>query len=525
MVTSASATCLAPTLLFASASLARGFFAPPTGSALPYVSHRCTSLGSRQHGLSPIRTCCFATRSPLLRESRRNSLPSAIEMGLASPEDAVKVVVCGPQAGIAGLVAERLSAAGGARQVVLADESEELSRQLAGAKVVVGSSDGGPDAEEAPPGLADEIVTALPSETQYLVWVDSPEAREAGRLAKKDMGFLDGLLGGGFKESLEAVQSVEGSVKCFVVHTGRLFGTAGGEESVPFLTGPKAEPVLDESITRCAVLLGPGTVLSSPEDAATKRSSVAEAIERLLRGPERRSGVDLSVVSVEGFASSDEEWQETMTRLDDSEGAVAVFSIDFDAIEKKEQLVRWLADSWGPTALRKSTAAMLRSGARPVAVSPTPNGLDLVWETLTEDLTAVQAGKLSVTVNDQPAGLRVVRVAGPGQPQGRALSGEEEIVQSLLEGINAVAYPKALARRKAPKPSLVGAAAAGSVGGRAEMEASSSATSAATAGSPAAPATSTAAAEADIQKDDPTATPASPKGRGRRSGGKRRKSP
>ena len=48
---------------------------------------------------------------------------------------------------------------------------------------------------------------------------------------------------------------------------------------------------------------------------------------------------------------------------------------------------------------------------------------------------------------------------------------------------------------------------------------------AATAGSPAAPATSTAAAEADIQKDDPTATPASPKGRGRRSGGKRRKSP
>ena len=51
-------------------------------------------------------------------------------MGLASPEDAVKVVVCGPQAGIAGLVAERLSAAGGARQVVLADESEELSRQV-----------------------------------------------------------------------------------------------------------------------------------------------------------------------------------------------------------------------------------------------------------------------------------------------------------------------------------------------------------------------------------------------------------
>ena len=66
-------------------------------------------------------------------------------------------------------------------------------------------------------------------------------------------------------------------------------------------------------------------------------------------------------------------------------------------------------------ALRKSTAAMLRSGARPVAVSPTPNGLDLVWETLTEDLTAVQAGKLSVTVNDQPAGLRCDRQHQPWQ--------------------------------------------------------------------------------------------------------------
>lgn len=47
------------------------------------------------------------------------------------------------------------------------------------------------------------------------------------------------------------------------MHTGRLFGSAGGAEPVPFLTGPKAEPVLDESITRQAVLLGPGTILSA----------------------------------------------------------------------------------------------------------------------------------------------------------------------------------------------------------------------------------------------------------------------
>lgn len=55
---------------------------------------------------------------------------------------------------------------------------------------------------------------------------------------------------------------------------------------------------------------------------------------------------------------------------------------------------------------------------------------------------------------------RVVRVAGPGQPQGKSLSGEEEIVQSLLQGINTVAYPKALVKRKAAKVSLADAAAA-----------------------------------------------------------------
>lgn len=77
------------------------------------------------------------------------------------------------------------------------------------------------------------------------------------------------------QESLEAVRSVEGNVKCVVVHAGRLFGAARGEEPVPFLTGPKAEPVLDESITRQAVLVGPGTVLSSV--SSVRRFSISFA--------------------------------------------------------------------------------------------------------------------------------------------------------------------------------------------------------------------------------------------------------
>lgn len=62
-----------------------------------------------------------------------------------------------------------------------------------------------------------------------------------------------------------------------------------------------------------------------------------------------------------------------------------------------------------------------------------------------------------------------MRVAGPGQPQGKALSGEEEIVQSLLEGINTVAYPKSFVKRKAPKVSRAAAEAAISAAGQLDV--------------------------------------------------------
>ena len=62
--------------------------------------------------------------------------------------------------------------------------------------MVVASSDGGPGNDEAPPGLADEIVSALSSSTEYLVWVDSPEGRKAARIAKAELGVIGGLFGG-----------------------------------------------------------------------------------------------------------------------------------------------------------------------------------------------------------------------------------------------------------------------------------------------------------------------------------------
>lgn len=65
--------------------------------------------------------------------------------------------------------------------------------------MIVVSSDGGPGAEEAPPGLADEVVEFLPRSAEYLILVDSPEGRAATRAAKAEIGVLGSLLGQGFK--------------------------------------------------------------------------------------------------------------------------------------------------------------------------------------------------------------------------------------------------------------------------------------------------------------------------------------
>lgn len=49
---------------------------------------------------------------------------------VAGSGDPARVVVCGPRDGIAGLLANQLAGAGGARQVVLADETETLEDQV-----------------------------------------------------------------------------------------------------------------------------------------------------------------------------------------------------------------------------------------------------------------------------------------------------------------------------------------------------------------------------------------------------------
>lgn len=74
-----------------------------------------------------------------------------------------------------------------------------MSHQLEGARVVVATSDGGPDGEEAPPRFAEEIVDAISPTIEYLIWVDTPEGRAATEEAKMEVGLFGRLTGQGFK--------------------------------------------------------------------------------------------------------------------------------------------------------------------------------------------------------------------------------------------------------------------------------------------------------------------------------------
>lgn len=68
-------------------------------------------------------------------------MAAATKMAIAGPGDDAKIVVCGPPGGIAGLIAGRLKAAGGIREVVLADETEILEQQVRDGAGVCGGAE------------------------------------------------------------------------------------------------------------------------------------------------------------------------------------------------------------------------------------------------------------------------------------------------------------------------------------------------------------------------------------------------
>ncbi|CAM9272679.1 unnamed protein product [Heterosigma akashiwo] len=92
----------------------------------------------------------------------------------------------------------------------------------------------------------------------------------------------------------------------------------------------------------------------------------------------------------------------------------------------------------------------IRTGARPTSVQPLGElGAAVQWETLdARTMEVVYPGRLEIQV--EPAGLTVTRTDGKGGPLSSILPGEEEIIQSLIEGLNTVAFPRGYVMKNAP---------------------------------------------------------------------------
>jgi hypothetical protein len=481
--------------------------------------YRCARFEKKiQSFINMLRSSRVAGLVALAATGSYGFIPLQPSMGLAAPSDSTKVAIVGARSGLSGVIADRLTAEGGARSVLFL-EQDVAQLSSSEAKVVIVSADAGPDAGAPLNDLVRAVVPALPSTAEYLIYTSSPEQAALaveGEESKKAGFSFQSFFSGTAAPPLTAVREAPG-VKVVVLHTGRLFGAASTAEPVPFVGGLKAEPKLDESWTRRAALIGAGTLLAQNRGASTKRVTAADAIAQYLRGEERSRGAELSVVSVEGIPPSAEEWAEEFDRLDDSAG-VSVLAIDFDGIPRRSTLTTWLVDSWGPATLRKVESNMIRSGARPVRVAllqssssayAPEGGVEVVWEAPTANLEVETTGRLQVLLRGEAgsAGMRVVRCNGKGEPLIVPLVGEDEIIQSLLEGINAVAYTKGYVTRKTSAAGTAAAATAAASKAKADATAATA--------SAAAP---KAAVEPKAAEQAPAApAPAQPKGRGRRA--------
>jgi len=331
---------------------------------------------------------------------------------------------------------------------------EILEKTLQGAETVIACADCGIEQEKIPinfdpDAILFRIVEAAPASVKKLV-VLVP----AGKYSKKSEGTR--LFGG--KDLMKTLESKKGCLKIVVSH-GALFGQLPGKEPLPFMTGPKAVPVIEESYRKQGVLLSLTDTLA--RDGRTLRSSLAEAVVRFLERPlsdpskQGDNVFSFSIVSVEDFAvPSDEAWGKELSRLDSSKG-VQVYSVEFDKVQNLSGFLTWLELKWASNTLKKlPIVEKSRSGARPVSVSRLSNGISIVWETVDNDLRVVKAGKLQILINEDDPSLVVTRTDGAGSPLTAVLPGEEEIVQSLVEGLNSDAYPRGYVVKRKAEPAV-----------------------------------------------------------------------
>jgi len=356
-------------------------------------------------------------------------------------------------------------------QVVLTErvESQEQMTSLLSSKTVVVIGDDGDDelrgvakedgvkvlgetywdtlkAKEAAASIKmlDKTLGALPTSIKGLVCVVSAASAAAASSSPiPDVFSKVAGGGGGAGLSKYAQFCATNNIPFSAFRFGKLTGGVDGAEPLPFVGLPGLEPELHPSVVNRGVVLTSPTANQYAATELCTRGALAEAVVRKLTTQSAGSAVDALVVSIEGSAPTDREWDAQFQRMQKGSN-VELLRIDFGEVKKPAALANWLVDSWFPQAIIDADAATILTGARPVRAKKMNDALvRIAWEELAADLSVRAAGGLDINISSSGAApaITVVRSGGSGD----RLPGEVQLIDRLLEGINKQAYKKGLA--------------------------------------------------------------------------------
>ena len=221
---------------------------------------------------------------------------------------------------------------------------------------------------------------------------------------------------------------------------GELTGGIPGAEPVPIMGPLRKEPKLHPSALLKGVVVTSADNKYAGADLCTREALAAAICHQAVR----RDRVEAQVLSIEGQAPTQDDWDKAFGRLAAGSNK-EILSIDFREIVRGEALSKWVTDLWFPQALIDSDSAVRLSGARPVRCRASPDGkrIRIQWEDLQEDLTSKLVGELEVVLNTDSTtpSLKVIRLADG------VLPGEMQLMDKLVEAVNKNVYKKGLATR------------------------------------------------------------------------------
>eukprot|EP00640_Fibrocapsa_japonica_P001901 CAMPEP_0113943488 /NCGR_PEP_ID=MMETSP1339-20121228/24926_1 /TAXON_ID=94617 /ORGANISM="Fibrocapsa japonica" /LENGTH=441 /DNA_ID=CAMNT_0000948373 /DNA_START=189 /DNA_END=1514 /DNA_ORIENTATION=- /assembly_acc=CAM_ASM_000762 len=348
----------------------------------------------------------------------------------------------------------------GSNSMDVFENPSALEQSLSGAKVVLVSADRG-DGEKGEgfqeQAFLTQVIQSIPSGVEAVVLLQP---------AEEDSASQGGLLSALFaKESpmkaLESGSEQKGFRRVVIEH-GNLFGPPPGKAPLPFVNGPKAAPIIEDSYTKKSVVVlnsGSAGSVEVVRGGKTLRSTLAQAAVQAAQRNDRDKPMEIrfSLVSVEGSTPTKDDWDKEFKILEDPSGT-QVYFVEASAVADKEGLLEFFETKWWPKTLNYLNVEMTRSGERPVRMitAPSKDQSSIVWESLDEDLRAIRTGTLDVIIeveDDKSGVLRVVRTDGSGNARTTPLKGEEEVLSAFIEGVNTMAFGKGFLRKqKAKKP-------------------------------------------------------------------------